>query len=511
MRPHLTARDGDLVLARPAAHLASVIADLELETVLGAMAGRDALLAEVARDVLLAAPCVPASITYRQDVLRDALAQEAVVRELYQITIDTQEGERRRVWGYGMRSPDAVVHRSVAALVVYLGSFRRLRAISAAHAARFSSEGFRRFFETVETELDDPYLRSVEQHVKRLSDERGVLMSARLGSEGRGTDLVLRRRHREGRTWREWIGLEERRSFTYEVGARDDAGMHTLSQMRDTGLASTAVALAESTEHVHRFFEQLRTELAFYIGCLNLHSALTAKGEPFCFPGPPAVGSPTLEARGLYDPALSLRIDGRAIGNDVAGDGKALLVITGANGGGKSTLLRAIGTAQLMMQAGMFVAADAYRADVRDAVLTHFRREEDPTLERGKLDEELARMSEIVDHVSGRSLVLLNESLSATNEREGSQIAREIVRALLERGVKVAYVTHLYDLAETFHRLGMPDALFLRAERGTDGDRPFLLTEAPPLPTSFGRDVYGRVFGVDAPGTPETADAGEAA
>jgi DNA mismatch repair ATPase MutS len=281
--------------------------------------------------------------------------------------------------------------------------------------------------------------------------------------------------------------------------------------MRDTGLASTAVALAESTEHVHRFFEQLRTELAFYIGCLNLHSALTAKGEPFCFPGPPAVGSPTLEARGLYDPALSLRIDGRAIGNDVAGDGKALLVITGANGGGKSTLLRAIGTAQLMMQAGMFVAADAYRADVRDAVLTHFRREEDPTLERGKLDEELARMSEIVDHVSGRSLVLLNESLSATNEREGSQIAREIVRALLERGVKVAYVTHLYDLAETFHRLGMPDALFLRAERGTDGDRPFLLTEAPPLPTSFGRDVYGRVFGVDAPGTPETADAGEAA
>jgi DNA mismatch repair ATPase MutS len=268
------------------------------------------------------------------------------------------------------------------------------------------------------------------------------------------------------------------------------------------------VALAESTEHVHRFFQQLRTELAFYIGCLNLHAALAAKGEPVCFPGPPVAGSPTLEARGLYDPALSLRIDGRAIGNDVAGGGKALLVITGANGGGKSTLLRAIGTAQLMMQAGMFVAADAFRADVRDAVLTHFRREEDPTLERGKLDEELARMSEIIDHVSGRSLVLFNESLSATNEREGAQIARGIVRALLEHGVKVAYVTHLYDLAETFHRLGMPDALFLRAERGTEGERPFLLTEAPPLPTSFGRDVYHQVFGEAGL---HADDAGEAA
>ena len=487
--------------------MASVIADLELETVIGAMAGRDALLAEVARDVLLAAPGDPTSVTYRQDVLRDALAEEAVVRELYHLAIETQENERRRVRGYGLRSPGAIVHRSVAALVVYLALFRRLRAIAAAHAARFSSDGFRRFFETVEAELDDTYLRSVEQHVKRLSDERGILLSARLGPEGRGTDLVLRRRHNDGRTLREWIGLEERRSFTYEVGARDDAGMHTLGAIRDAGLVSTAVALAESTEHVHRFFEQLRIELAFYVGCLNLHAALAAKGEPLCFPGPPEAGPATLEARGLYDPALSLRIDGRAIGNEIAGDGKALLVITGANGGGKSTLLRAIGIAQLMMQAGMFVAADTYRADVRDAVLTHFRREEDPTLESGKLDEELARMSELVDHASGRSLVLLNESLSATNEREGSQIARGIVRALLERGVKVAYVTHLYDLAESLHRLGRSDVLFLRAERGIDGERPFLLTEAPPLPTSFGRDVYRRVFGDNPADEGEDEDA----
>jgi len=512
MRPHLTARDGDLVLARPAAHLSSVIADLELRTIIGAMAGRDAFLAEVARDVLLAAPSDPASITYRQDVLRDALAEEAVVRELYQLTLETQESERRKVWGYGMRSPDSIVSRSVAALVVFLESFRRLRAISAAHAGRFSSEGFRRFFETVEAELDDAYLRSVEQHVRRLSDRRGVLLSARLGPDGRGTDLVLRRRHRDGRTLREWIGLEERRSFVYEVGGRDDAGMHTLSEIRGAGLVSAAVALAESIEHVHGFFQQLATELAFYVGCLNLHAALAAKGEPVCFPGTPPAGSPSLEARGLYDPALGLRIDGRTVGNEIAGDGKALLVITGANGGGKSTLLRAIGIAQLMMQAGMFVAAEAYHADVRDAVLTHFRREEDAALESGKLDEELTRLSELVDHASSRSLVLLNESLSATNEREGSQIARGIVRALLERGVKVAYVTHLYDLAESFHRLGRPDALFLRAERGTDGERPFLLTEAPPLPTSFGRDVYRRVFGDHAlADTSAATDSGEAA
>ena len=68
----------------------------------------------------------------------------------------------------------------------------------------------------------------------------------------------------------------------------------------------------------------------------------------------------------------------------------------------------------------------------------------------GKLDEELVRMSSIVDDLSPNSIVLLNESFASTNEREGSEIARQIVRALLESGVKVLYVTHMYDLRRGF-------------------------------------------------------------
>ena len=43
------------------------------------------------------------------------------------------------------------------------------------------------------------------------------------------------------------------------------------------------------------------------------------------------------------------------------------MMITGANEGGKSTFLRSVGLAQLMMQAGMFVAAREFRADAREA------------------------------------------------------------------------------------------------------------------------------------------------
>jgi DNA mismatch repair ATPase MutS len=187
----------------------------------------------------------------------------------------------------------------------------------------------------------------------------------------------------------------------------------------------------------------------------------------------------------------------RVIGNDVAADHKTLVMITGANRGGKSTFLRSIGLAQLMMQCGMFVPGASFRASVCHGVFTHFKREEDASMRSGKLDEELKRMSGIVDQMRPYSMVLCNESFASTNEREGSGIARQIVRALTEREVKVFYVTHMFDLAEGFYRLNMDAALFLRAERMGDGRRTFKLVTAEPLPTSYGEDLYHLIFGSD--------------
>jgi DNA mismatch repair ATPase MutS len=190
-----------------------------------------------------------------------------------------------------------------------------------------------------------------------------------------------------------------------------------------------------------------------------------------------------------------LNMGERAVGNDVSGDDKMLVMITGANQGGKSTFLRSIGLAQLMMQCGMFVAAESFRTNVCRGIFTHFKREEDASMRSGKLDEELSRMSSMVDTMTPNSIVLLNESFASTNEREGSEIARQIVRALLETGVKVFYVTHMFNLAQGFYLAKMNDALFLRAERLADGRRTFRLVEGEPLPTSYGEDLYGRIFG----------------
>lgn len=182
------------------------------------------------------------------------------------------------------------------------------------------------------------------------------------------------------------------------------------------------------------------------------------------------------------------------MGNTLSADGKDLAIITGANRGGKSTFLRSVGLAQLMMQSGLFVAAEEFVATPCVALFTHFKREEDASMRSGKLDEELKRMSELVEHLHSGALVLFNESFSATNEREGSEVARQIVRALLERGVRVFFVSHQYDFSHGFYQQHLPDALFLRAERSEDGQRSFRMMEGEPLQTSYGPDLYRKIF-----------------
>jgi DNA mismatch repair ATPase MutS len=172
-----------------------------------------------------------------------------------------------------------------------------------------------------------------------------------------------------------------------------------------------------------------------------------------------------------------------------------MIVITGANQGGKSTFLRAMGAAQVMMQAGLFVPASHFEADVAPAIFTHYKRQEDRTMKRGKFDEELSRLNDIVDGLTPAAILLLNESFSATNEIEGSQIAGQVIQALLEAGVRVWFVTHLYQFAHAAQQHYHDTALFLRAKRQDDGTRTFELHPGEPLATSFANDLYHQIFG----------------
>jgi DNA mismatch repair ATPase MutS len=70
-----------------------------------------------------------------------------------------------------------------------------------------------------------------------------------------------------------------------------------------------------------------------------------------------------------------------------------------------------------MMQCGMFVLPS--RAEPTPAKASSPKREEDATMESGKLDEEVSRMSAIANTITPSSVLLCNESFASTNEPEG--------------------------------------------------------------------------------------------
>ena len=473
----------------------SLVQDLELDTLLRAMAAGDEFVWAVAQQAILSALHNDIdTILYRQAILSDCLRNSAVVRGLYDLMTGIGEEVRRHWWGTSSTFASSVLYGSVDLMEKSLKVLRKLRDTAEESTAGFESEGFKSLFAMVRTELSEEYLNEIKGHLQELKFRRGALLSAELGDNNEGTRYMLRKTHRKEPTWLDRLLGNGPTSYTFHLDPRDEAGGRILSDIRSRGIARVARALAQSADHVLGFFKALRTELAFYVGCLNLYQQLSSRGMQPCFPAPRRTGQRGYQFQCLCDVCLALTMNRRVVANSANAQGKTLVMITGANQGGKSTFLRSVGLAQLMMQCGMFVTAESFSAELSPALFTHYKREEDATMKSGKFDEELARMSDIVEHLVPNSLLLFNESFAATNDREGSEIARQIVRALLEKDMKIFYVTHLYEFARGFFGVGDSRALFLRAERKPDGARTFKLTEGGPLETSYGEDLYREVF-----------------
>jgi DNA mismatch repair ATPase MutS len=510
MKAHLMGRDRDFdlrpedvarypyrqtVLPKFLPNQDAVIQDLELDTLFNAMAGSDRFLLEVARQAILTGLENDAdTILYRQAALKDTVRNHAVVQRIYDLTVEVIENKQRQWWSVTSQLPGTILYGSVQMLTIFADALGKLRGIADEHAGQFESEGFRSFFAQLQTELSDEYLARVRTHLKELSFRRGVLVSADLGEGNQGTNYVLRKPPAKRQWWRDWILARRQSKFTFHLDPRDEAGAKTVDELRNRGINLVANAAGQSADHIFSFIVRLRTELAFYLACVNLLRQLQQRAVPVCYPAPAPPGSRRHCCVGLRDVCLALNMTEPVVGNDLEADGKQLCIITGANKGGKSTFLRSVGLAQLMMQAGMFVAAESFTADLCRSLFTHYKREEDAAMKSGKFDEELSRMSEIVDALTPDALLLFNESFASTNEREGSEIARQIVRALLETRVKIFFVTHQYGFAHGLNGDAASRVLFLRAERRADGTRTYKLLPGEPLETSFGADLYRKIF-----------------
>lgn len=265
-----------------------------------------------------------------------------------------------------------------------------------------------------------------------------------------------------------------------------------ISDIKNAALGGTMRPFESFLEEQEVFFQKLHSQAAFLMGAANLYRRMKRMNVDFCFPE--IVDRKHIRFEGLVELSLAINTLRCPVDNSLQADDKRLLVVTGANQGGKSTYLRSIGIAQIMMQCGMFVPAKRFASGLYSRVFTHFTRREDSAMNSGRLDEELGRMERIIDNLTKDSVLFLNESFATTTEKEGSIIAEDITTALYERGVRVMMVTHLMAFAQSCYAKKLEHAVFLSAERKADGERTFRMVEQEPELTSYGLDLYDAVL-----------------
>ncbi len=211
----------------------------------------------------------------------------------------------------------------------------------------------------------------------------------------------------------------------------------------------------DQAEYLDETVAVIDRELQFYLGYLEYIQPLRDAGLSFSYPSLSGQDR-SLHAAGTFDLVLAAqRIPAgqQVVCNDLSLTGtERILVVTGPNNGGKTTLARTIGQLHYLAKLGCPVPGRETRLLLCDQIFTRFERREDITTLEGKLQNELSRLHDALELATPNSLFILNEMFNSTTAQDALFLSRQILGRVSELDAFCVCVTFLDELAAFNHR-----------------------------------------------------------
>ncbi|MDF2721867.1 MAG: mismatch repair protein MutS domain protein [Paenibacillus sp.] len=305
-------------------------------------------------------------------------------------------------------------------------------------------------------------------------------------------------------------------------GALDTALLKSLEDIFNDALLPIGNAIKRYIDINIPAITNLEMEIGFYVGASKFIGKMVDCGLTMTKPIAAPAEERICRISNMVDPILAIglmrqhpgfNLSNTIVANDIEfGPTGRVYILTGPNQGGKTTYTRAIGLAQLLFQAGLYVPGREAVISPVDRIFTHFSEEEKPNINNGRLGEESKRLSEIFMSATRHSLILLNESLSSTSNKDSLHLARDIVKGMKMLGCRAVFATHLLELAANVEQINdeLPsDSRLVSMVSGVERDldarlmdiskakRTYKVLPGPPNEISFAKDIaylYGISF-----------------
>ncbi|MGH2859385.1 MAG: MutS-related protein, partial [Solirubrobacteraceae bacterium] len=326
-------------------------------------------------------------------------------------------------------------------------------------AAQLRSSGFAGLRDHVAEYADSEAFGTLAGDTERVKD---ALAAVRYTVHARGPHVRVRRYEDEPDMSEEVLQtfsrFQQAAATDYLVRFRDPAEMNHIearildlvAELHPDAFAQLRAFRTVHDDYLDHTIGRFDREVQFYLAYIEYVEPLRAAGLSFCRP---RVSARSRELRVLdtFDLALAAKLTSERapiVVNDIElRDPERVIVVSGPNNGGKTTFARTFGQLHHLAALGLPVPGREARLFLPDRIFTHFEREEEIETLRGKFEDELHRIREILGEATGASVLVMNESFGSTTLRDARLVGGEIVRRILKLDALCVFVTFVDELA----------------------------------------------------------------